>query len=102
MITTLHKIHDRKKLEAAIVDGAAALFGFDRVGLCRLEPKVTLSAVSHVNSIDAKSAAAQELCDAAMIDVDADGCAWLEESSRDPTSDDSELDCSRGGGIDRR
>ncbi len=91
VITSLHKIDDRRKLEAAIVDGAAALFGFDRVGLCLLEPKLTLAAVSHVNSIDAKSSAARELCDAAMIDVDADGCAWLEESSRDSSSDDSEL-----------
>ena len=90
-ITTLHKIHDRRKLEAAIVDGAAGLFGFDRVGLCRLEPKVTLSAVSHVNAIDARSEAVRELRDAAMIDVEGDGCMWFEESSSDPRGDDNEL-----------
>ena len=33
-VATLHKIEQRKKLEAAIVDLAADMFGFDRVGLC--------------------------------------------------------------------
>ena len=87
-IARLHEAGDRSKLEAAIVDGAVDLFGFDRVGLCHLEPKVMLVAVSHVNTIDTKSPAARQLCELASIDLDSDGCAWIEEVA-DSTSDDS-------------
>jgi multidrug efflux pump subunit AcrA (membrane-fusion protein) len=91
-IARLHAAEDRQNLEATIVDGAVDLFGFDRVGLCSLEPKVSLTAVSHVNTIDAKSSAALQLRQAATYAVDADGCAWInseENPAASPTSGDS-------------
>jgi hypothetical protein len=77
-IDQLHTAADVPSLDAATVDGAAELFGFDRVGLCLLYPRVTLTAVSHVNTIDAKSPAAEQLREAAKHDLDNDTCVWID------------------------
>jgi multidrug efflux pump subunit AcrA (membrane-fusion protein) len=79
-VLELHQFDDPNKLAAAVADGAASLFGFDRVGVCRLEPKVVLQAVSHVSVIDAKSPAAAQIREAARAAVEGDGCLWLEHS----------------------
>lgn len=91
-VLQLHRIDSRTTLEAAIVDRVADLFGFDRVGLCVGEP-TKLIAVSHVESIDSKSDSARQLCDAAGVEVDADGCRWYDpnESKQSTESDDAEL-----------
>ncbi len=81
-ILNLHRIPDRNRLAAAIVDGAADIFGFDRVGLCLGQP-AKLAAVSHVESIDNRSAAAKQLCEAATVQLDVDGCRWMTENSTD-------------------
>lgn len=74
-LTDLHRRTDRRRLEALIVDRAAEIFGFDRVGLCIGEKLV---AVSHVETIDPRSESAQQIVKAAMIDLPATGVAWLE------------------------
>jgi hypothetical protein len=89
-IARLHETEDRKQLEATIVDGAASLFGFDRVGLCLLEPHVKLAAVSHVNTIDRKSPAAKHLCQASTHDLDVDRCVWFDETNEtDETTEEA-------------
>lgn len=94
-IRKLHEIHDCSKLEAATVDLAAELFGFDRVGLCPTEPKVTLAAVSHVCELDTKSPAAIHLCEASLAQVDEDGCYWhvdeFTTAKREGDDDEEEL-----------
>ena len=84
-ITALHDIKDGSTLAAAIVDQAAELFGFDRTGLCRHQPKVVLEAVSHVSAVDRTSPAAEQLRQAAEMEVEEDGCRWM-----DPQSDSSQ------------
>ncbi len=86
-IAELHEIQSRGSLEAAVVDGAASLFGFDRVGLCIIEPKVTLTAVSHVETVDKKSPAAVQLSEASTTELDADGCVWFDAGDM-PAEDD--------------
>ncbi len=78
-IAQLHDLHERKQIEPAIADAAAELFGFDRVALCTAGPPVTICAVNHVNTIDTKSPAAQQIRDAAAIELDDDQCIWFEE-----------------------
>ncbi len=80
-VVALHRINERKTLEAAIVDNAADLFGFDRVGLCYDNP-AKLVTVSHVDTIDVRSEAARQLCAAAIIETDQDGCYWLDQSEQ--------------------
>lgn len=87
-IATLHRIGDRKKLEAAVVDHAADLFGFDRVGLCYGNP-AKLVAVSHVDTIDLRSEAARQLCAAATTEIDPDGCRWIDAS--EPSGENLQL-----------
>ncbi len=87
-IAAMHRIDDRKKLEAAIVDFAADLFGFDRVGLCFGNP-TKLIAVSHVDTIDMRSEAARQLCTAARTEIDPDGCCWIDAS--EPSGDRLQL-----------
>ncbi|NND96950.1 MAG: HlyD family efflux transporter periplasmic adaptor subunit [Pirellulaceae bacterium] len=82
-IARIHQPTDRRKVEAAIVDTAAELFGFDRVGLCRIDTrKPTLLAVSHVNKIDTRSSGARQLCDAATTPL-TDGIGLIFASDRD-------------------
>ncbi|MFK8111658.1 MAG: HlyD family efflux transporter periplasmic adaptor subunit [Rubripirellula sp.] len=76
-IVSLHQLNDTKKLQAAIVDATASLFDFDRVGLCSVEPNIRLLAVSHVETIDRNSPAADQISQAADYELDADGCIWL-------------------------
>jgi HlyD family secretion protein len=76
-IAKFHLIHASDQLTAAIVDQALTVFEFDRVGFCVLEPDTKLIAVSHVNVIDQKSPAANQICEAAETDLDPDGCAWF-------------------------
>ena len=65
-IHTLHRYSDPRKVEAAIVDAAAEVFGFDRVGLCMVNSAhTTLAAVSHTDKIDQRSDGAQQLRTAA-------------------------------------
>lgn len=85
-VVDLHRAANRQTLEATIVDRAADIFGFDRVGLCRLQP-LKLVVVSHVESIDKKSTSAMQLGKAAESDLDSDGCLWF----TDVDSLDSEL-----------
>lgn len=86
-IAKLHHCQNQKELEALIVDQCADLFAFDRVGLCECPSDPELIAVSHVNTIDWKSPAAQQICAASEIDLDEDGCAWF----ADPDEHDVEL-----------
>lgn len=80
-IDRIHSAEDTKTHAALTVDAAAELFGFDRVGLCTLGPKPALRAVSHVNTIETRSPAARQLCQAANHRLDADGCGWIEDGS---------------------
>lgn len=78
-VIALHRIDDQGVLEAAIVDRAAEIFGFDRVGL--VDQNRRLLAVSYVDSIDKRSAAARQLQDASEVPVDEDGSRWLDSPS---------------------
>lgn len=62
---------DLSEIEAAIVDRAAELFAFDRVGLCIGTP-AKLKSVSHVNRIDQRSPAADQLREATALPLDDD------------------------------
>jgi multidrug efflux pump subunit AcrA (membrane-fusion protein) len=81
-VVKLHQTDNRQQLEAAIVDGAADNFGFDRVGLCVVNPPRSatrpprLVAVSHVESVDLRSSAADQIRCAARAELDPDGCRW--------------------------
>ncbi|TWU56055.1 efflux RND transporter periplasmic adaptor subunit [Rubripirellula reticaptiva] len=91
LTTRIHQILDSAKLNELIVDSAADAFGFDRVGLVRIDgtlsrTKATLIAVSHVHTIDQKSPAAQQLRHAAETKLAADGCQWL-DGSADPDAE---------------
>ncbi len=90
-VVALHRTENRRVLEAAIVDNAVDIFGFDRVGLVQSKGD-QLIAVSHVETIDSRSAAAKQLRDAASVELDDDGCRWF-EAQQDPSFDvgDSEL-----------
>lgn len=79
-VLELHRIDDRKTLEAAVVDRAADIFGFDRVGICIGQP-AKLVAVSHVESIDTRSDSAKQLRDASRTEFDSDGCRWLADDA---------------------
>ncbi|GAA5506855.1 HlyD family efflux transporter periplasmic adaptor subunit [Novipirellula caenicola] len=62
VIASIHGLTSREKIEARVVDAASDLFGFDRVGLCYLRNDVAqLSAVSYVNTIDIRGAAAKQM-----------------------------------------
>ena len=63
------------EVEATIVDLAAELFTFDRVGLCIGTP-AELKSVSHVTRIDQRSPAADQLRDATEFPLD-DDHVWL-------------------------
>ncbi|MGB7328330.1 MAG: HlyD family efflux transporter periplasmic adaptor subunit [Rubripirellula sp.] len=83
LTTRIHEIADTSQLYELIVDTAADAFGFDRVGLVRMDgtlsrTKATLIAVSHVNTIDQKSPAAGQLRHAAETKLAADGCQWFD------------------------
>lgn len=87
----LHQQCAKLTLEASIVDSAAELFGFDRVGLCYVTDRTSLAAVSHVSTIDSKSAAADQLRGAANSSLDADGCFWSSGEPEVPGSEDESL-----------
>ena len=58
--------HGLRRIEAAIVDRAAELFGFDRTALCVLSgKKARIAAVSHVDAVDKRSVAAEQIRHAA-------------------------------------
>jgi hypothetical protein len=77
LIAKLHAIDDTETLAAAIVDGAADALGFDRVGLLEMTGrKARLIAVSHVHSIDHRSAAAEQLRAAVDAVPLIDGDVW--------------------------
>lgn len=77
LVGCLHATNDPAKLAAAIVDGAADVFGFDRVGMLRIHGrKADLVAVSHIHSIDQRSYAADQLRRAVAESLPADGDAW--------------------------
>ncbi|WP_144057581.1 HlyD family efflux transporter periplasmic adaptor subunit [Novipirellula maiorica] len=62
VIASIHGLVSREKIEARVVDAASDIFGFDRVGLCYLRNDVAeLSAVSYVNTIDFRGAAAKQM-----------------------------------------
>ncbi|MGI9474516.1 MAG: HlyD family efflux transporter periplasmic adaptor subunit [Rubripirellula sp.] len=89
-IEGLHRLESLAEVESAIVDDAAQVFGFDRVGLCAGEP-VVLRAVSHVEQIDMRSSAAAQLREATNLQLDSDRCRWVVDSETPPPSDhDSE------------
>ncbi|MCG8653231.1 MAG: phytochrome sensor protein, partial [Pirellulales bacterium] len=89
VIESFHGLTDRVQLEAAIVDLAAEVFQFDRVGLCYVNPpRVKLVAVSHVNTIAFQSAAADQIRRAAQQPLDRGGCRWCEP----PLTADGELE----------
>ena len=61
-ITEIHQLIKTIRIEAATVDRAANLFGFDQTGLCYVrKDSAQLVAVSHVEQIDFRSAAAKRL-----------------------------------------
>lgn len=81
LVARLHAIYDPDQLATMAVDGAADTFGFDRVGLLRADGrKAELIAVSHVHSIDQRSAAAEQLRNAIASDDLDDGDVWNELS----------------------
>ncbi len=66
VIASIHGLSSRKQIEARIVDAVSDLFGFDRVGLCYVRgAEAELSAVSYVNTIDVRGAAARQIVEAA-------------------------------------
>lgn len=82
-IAKLHEPASRRQTEAAIVDHAAELFAFDRVGLCHLdEHGERLVAVSHVNTIDARSPAATQILEATIGESE-DECQWFDCEDHD-------------------
>ena len=73
-VKRFHETDRRERLQAAVVDTVAELFGFARVGLCLVrDGEAELLAVSHVERIDAKAPAAEFLVDAAYCELDEDG-----------------------------
>ncbi len=88
--TQIHQSTDQPKLLDFIVDTAADLFGFDRVGLVKIDgspskPKARLMAVSHVHTIDQKSPAAEQLRSVATAQLDRDGCRWFDSQPLRPS-----------------
>ena len=82
-IHRIHRYSDPRQVEAAIVDAAADVFGFDRVGLCMIDsPHTKLAAVSHINKIDQRSEGARQLRSAAEADLD-DGVGWITDVAND-------------------
>ena len=70
-INRIHQPAGLTNVEAAIVDSAVDVFGFERVGLCRIDsPRTKLAAVSHVDKIDQRSDAARQIRDAATTELD--------------------------------
>jgi len=87
-IVRLHAMLALPSLEAATVDQAADLFGFDRVGLCDVDHQTAnLVAVSHVDAIDRRSPAAEQIRVAALCPIDPHGC-WFPTDV--PASDDGD------------
>ncbi|TWU54638.1 hypothetical protein Poly51_33570 [Rubripirellula tenax] len=85
----MHALTGAEELAEFIADSAVDVFGFDRVGIVRLDgpsPKrsPSLIAVSHVPSIDQRSSAADQVRRAATTPVDADGSRWFDAGSQPP------------------
>ena len=90
-IEHLHRVDGRKELEASIVDSIAELFGVDRVGLCYHEvSRSTLAAVSHVETIDLRSPAAEQIRNAAESLLDGQNTLHVEPTQSELTSTDGE------------
>ena len=90
-VVQLHRPSNRRQVEAAIVDTAAEVFGFDRVGLCIIDkPHTTLAAVSHVNQVDQRSAGAEQLRESAQAEI-VDGIAVIDHL--EPASEDAKTTC---------
>ena len=87
-IEHLHELENVGEVECAIVDLAVQLFGFDRVGLCLGDPKPVLRAVSHVEQIDPKSSASEQLRAASKIELDVDRCRWFGTDETSPVDND--------------
>ena len=69
-IHLIHQSSNPRMVETQIVDSAAELFGFDRVGLCFVDrAHAKLAAVSHVNRIDQRSDGAKQIRSAAMMQL---------------------------------
>lgn len=88
----MHRAGDQGQLQSLIVDSAAELFELDRVALCKTKPRTTVLAVSHVHTIDHRSDAAGQIRSAAGMQVDADGCRWIEPNDADRTPDEPNFD----------
>lgn len=106
LVTRLHAINDPTKLATTIVDAAADAFGFDRVGLLREDGrKAELIAVSHVHSIDQRSAAAEQLRTAIASDDLKRGDVWNTLSTDEvdkPTSNSLVIRAITSGNVDDR
>lgn len=90
-IKRFHETDRREQLHAAVVDTAAELFGFARVGLCiARDGEAELLAVSHVERIDAKAPAAEFLVDAAYCELDKDGFG-VDDPESDADANDQSL-----------
>ncbi|GAA4472264.1 HlyD family efflux transporter periplasmic adaptor subunit [Novipirellula rosea] len=84
VIASIHGLTSREKIEARVVDAASDLFGFDRVGLCYLRNDVAqLSAVSYVNAIDFRGAAAKQMISTAESFYTPDTYVLLEADDSD-------------------
>ncbi|WP_442509723.1 HlyD family efflux transporter periplasmic adaptor subunit [Novipirellula sp. SH528] len=84
VIASIHGLSSRNKIEARVVDAASDIFGFDRVGLCYLRNDVAqLSAVSYVNAIDFRGAAAKQMISAAESFYTPDTYVLLEADDSD-------------------
>ena len=62
---------------------------FERVGL--VDPHGRLVAVSHVETIDKRSSAAEQLRAAANRELDVDGICWCDEQTTAKSGDNQDL-----------
>ncbi len=83
-LACLHEQTSTVGLEAQIVDLAADVFQLDQVGLCYFDGSHTdLAAVSHVDQIDRRSAAAKRLITNAKLELGDGGIARIDLGQQD-------------------